>query len=270
MQSLTDTEVTESLAKLDAEVEAALGACTTRPYIDGHYLRRAMYDPKAKSHLMERQAEWDAANPEAAARRAAALELEPQREALRDERQRRERRREANERALSVLDDVPRIRALVLKGLDNTEAHDVVRDWARAPSWCLLLLGGVGCGKSTAAGDFAYRQGLDWKDLPIWARAVEASRMSAFGDTAEARFDAWRRCSLLVLDDLGTELVTPTWQQALDDILDYRYQHSARTILPTNLTAEEFKKRYGDRISDRIREGGTVRELAGKSMRRRP
>ena len=269
MQNLTDTEVSETLAKLDAEVEGALAACDGRPRVEGDYLRRSMYDPQAKANLAKRQADWDAANPEAAARRVAALALEDQRTALREERQRRERKHEANTRALSSLDDVPRIRALVLKGLDNTEAHDVVRDWARAPSWCLLLLGGVGCGKSTAAGDYAYRQGLDWQPLPIWARAVEASRMSAFGDTAEARFEAWRTCKLLVLDDLGTELVTPTWQQALDDVLDYRYQHSARTILPTNLSSEEFKKRYGERISDRIREGGTVRELAGKSMRRR-
>ena len=266
MQNLTDTEVTETLAKLDAEADAALDAGLTRPRLD---LRRSMYDPKAKPELIKAQTEWDAANPAAVALREAVIAHDEQRTALREERRRRERKCEANDRALSALDDVPRIRAMVLAGLDNTEAHDAVRDWARASSWCLLLLGGVGCGKSTAAGDYAYRQGLDWQPLPIWARAVEASRMSAFGDTAEARFEAWRTCKLLVLDDLGTELVTPTWQQALDDILDYRYQHSARTILPTNLSAEEFKKRYGDRISDRIREGGTVRELAGKSMRRR-
>lgn len=266
MQNLTDTEVAETLANLDKEADAALDACFDRPRID---FRRSMYDPNAKANLAKAQLEWDAAHPEAAALRAAAIAHDDQRTALREERRRRDQRREANERALSVLDDVPRIRALVLKGMDDTEAHDTVRDWGRSTSWCLLLLGGVGCGKSTAAGHFAYTQALDWQSLPIWARAVEASRMSAFGDTAEARFAAWRECSLLVLDDLGTELVTPTWQQALDDILDYRYQQSARTILPTNLSAEEFKKRYGERISDRIREGGTVRELASKSMRRR-
>lgn len=269
METLSDTEVSDELTKLDVESEAAHTACASRPRVDGDYLRRAMYDPKAKANLAKAQADWDAAHPSEAARRSAALASEDKRTALRSEQERRMRKAEANERALSVLDDVPRIKAMVLKGLNDTEAHDAVRDWARADSWCLLMLGGVGCGKSTAAGHYAAQQGLDWKSLPIWARAVEASRMSAFGDTAESRFASWRSCSLLVLDDLGTELVTPTWQQALDDILDYRYQHSARTILPTNLSAEEFKKRYGDRISDRIREGGTVRELAGKSMRRR-
>lgn len=269
MQTLSDVEVSDELSRLDAEIEQALTDCASRPRIDGHYLRHALYDPKAKESLAKSQEEWDAANPESAARLAAARANDDRRDALREETKRRQTKREANERALSALDDVPRIRALVVKGLTNTEAHDAVRDWARSSSWCLLMLGGVGCGKSTAAGDYTYRQGMDWAPLPIWARAVEASRMSAFGETAEARFASWRLCSLLVLDDLGTELVTPTWQQALDDILDFRYQHSARTILPTNLTAEEFKKRYGDRISDRIREGGTVKELSGKSMRRR-
>ena len=182
---------------------------------------------------------------------------------------RRARRRERHEFALSSLDAVPRIRDTVTKGLKDTPAHDAVREWAKSPSWCLLLLGGVGCGKSTACGAHVFEVAKTEHEAPIWARAVEASRMSAFGEDAERRFRLWREAELLVLDDLGTELMTATWQQALDDILDFRYQHSLRTMMPTNLSAEEFKKRYGERIADRIRHEGTIRELAGPSMRSR-
>jgi DNA replication protein DnaC len=213
-------------------------------------------------------AEWDAANPGlwevacAAADRASYL---------REECDRRWTHRKSEARIASVMEGAPRILALVQAGLKDTAATDAVTEWARTKSWCLLLLGGVGCGKSTAAAKHAldFARANPNRTLPLWARAVESSRMSAFGDSAEDRFASWRVTPLLVMDDLGTELMTATWQQALDDVLDWRYQHSLPTILPSNLSPEEFKKRYGDRISDRIREDGTVRQLDSKSMRRR-
>jgi DNA replication protein DnaC len=222
-----------------------------------------------RADLKARQLAWDLAHPTEAAlvvKRESEVERE---ELIQKELQRRYAEAAAEERALGVLEDVPRIQAKVRAGLSPTEATGIIAEWESAPAlWCLLLMGGVGCGKSTAAGAHIAKEARKksrW--TPIWVRAVEASRMSAFGQEAEERFGSWRCASVLVVDDLGTELMTPTWQQALDDILDYRYEHSLRTILPTNLRAADFKARYGERISDRIRQDGMVRELSGGSMR---
>lgn len=268
LKSLSSEQLCAREHELDQEVGRALEGARSRPRTDAEFFRRAMWDPKARSDLKARQDEWDAANPAAAEAWRNAERIEDARDQVRFEIERRRRQRDERERVLSVLDEVPRVRALVEKGLNPSPAHDAVQEWARTKSWCLLLLGGVGCGKSSAAGAFAVKFGEDGGKAG-WVRAVEASRLSAFGAEAEARFQAWRTIGCLVLDDLGTELMTPTWQQALDDVLDYRYQHSLRTVLPSNLSAEEFKSRYGDRISDRIRHDGTVRLLDAKSLRKR-
>lgn len=264
--NMSDADLEAARAEAMAKADAVFDSIKERPRFSSHWLRRSMYDPTSAERLKAEQAAWDASNPGVADAAGAAQDYA---EALRVEHEKRATHREREEWIYSTLDDAPRIRAVVQKGLDDSPAHDAVRDWARGKSWCLLLLGGVGCGKSTACGHFAIEVARKEERRPVWARAVEASRMSAFGDDAEQRFAKWREANLLVLDDLGTELMTPTWQQALDDILDYRYQHSLRTLLPTNLSAEEFKKRYGERIADRIRHEGTIRQLAGESMRRR-
>jgi hypothetical protein len=266
MEALTDAQFAERLQAARDELEAAYADATTRPssirLSNEETLKNAMGRTLSFS---DRVKAWGAANPEKAKRIAdASTALDT----LKPEEERRRKKAEDRKWALSTLDDVPRIRDLVAMGLDDTKAWDAMREWGRAPSWCLLLLGGVGSGKSTAAGAYAVNWATDYRRRPLWVRAVEASRMSGFGADAEARFGVWREASLLVVDDLGTELMTPTWQQALDDVMDFRYQHSLRTILPSNLTADEFKKRYGERISDRIRHEGTVRVIDTKSMRR--
>lgn len=260
LKAMSEDEFEAAHRKACEEATAAYAAESERP--------RWSFSVNGTTALVAAQAKWDAENP---GLRKATEEADARREAVRDESERRRVVRWAEARIDAVLGTTPRILALIRSGPKDTPATDAVKEWARVGSWCLLLLGGVGCGKSTAAAAHAveFTKSNPKSKLPIWARAVEASRMSAFGDSAEDRFASWREAPLLVMDDLGTELMTATWQQALDDVLDWRYQHSLPTVLPSNLSAEEFKKRYGDRISDRIREDGTVRQLDAKSMRRR-
>lgn len=40
-------------------------------------------------------------------------------------------------------------------------------------------------------------------------------------------------------------------------------------IITSNLSPDGFAKRYGERVIDRIRENGRVRQIAGESMRKR-
>lgn len=272
MISLSNEELRAEEASLRASITASYAATAGRPDLDMRAFIASVRNggPDYRADLRARQIAWDLAHPNEAVL-VAKRDSEVEREALiQKELKRRYAEAEAEERALSVLDCVPRIQSKVREGLTATEATAIITEWEAAPAlWCLLLMGGVGCGKSTAAGAHLAKEARKksrW--APVWVRAVEASRMSAFGQEAEERFKVWRCAAVLVVDDLGTELMTPTWQQALDDILDYRYEHSLRTVLPTNLRAADFKARYGERISDRIRQDGMVRELSGGSLRR--
>ena len=261
MEAMSDEAFAVHAKKLRDEQEAAYRAADDRP--------TSGFEGGAAAFLRRSDdiKKWSLANPEKQRRIDLANAAV---DAIKAEEERRRKKLEKQRWALSTLDEVPRIKALVAAGgLDKTKAVDAITDWSRANSWCLLLLGGVGSGKSTAAAEYAVEFAVHCDAKPLWVRAVEASRMSAFGEQAEARFSAWRRAALLIIDDLGTEMMTATWQQALDDVMDFRYQHALPTILPSNLTAEEFKARYGERISDRIRHDGTVRSIDTKSMRRK-
>lgn len=61
-----------------------------------------------------------------------------------------------------------------------------------------------------------------------------------------------KRCSLLVLDDLGTETLTEKAEEIIYKIIDDRYNNSKSIILTANLTLEGLKTRYHTRILSRI------------------
>lgn len=60
-------------------------------------------------------------------------------------------------------------------------------------------------------------------------------------------------CDVLIIDDLGTE---PIYQnislEYMQNIIDVRVMKNKLTIISTNLRAEEFIERYGDRLSSRL------------------
>jgi len=127
-----------------------------------------------------------------------------------------------------------------------------------------VLLPGAppGCGKTPAA---AYRQ-LNAKGIvPAFVRAPTLARASRFGKER----DAWVDASALVLDDLGSEFsdAKGSFQTDLDELVDAFYGDRRSLIITTNVTHADFKKRYGERITDRLRECGRWFEIRGASLR---
>ena len=63
---------------------------------------------------------------------------------------------------------------------------------------------------------------------------------------------------MLAIDDFGTEpLEVMDYGNVLypiTDLLTTRYDRNLYTILTTNLTPQETRPRYGDRIADRLNE----------------
>ena len=73
-------------------------------------------------------------------------------------------------------------------------------------------------------------------------------------DTREAR-DGTRRylgCDLLILDDLGSEMTTPFVQSALYQLLNTRLTGGKRTIINTNLTPDDIRRRYTPQLASRL------------------
>ena len=70
----------------------------------------------------------------------------------------------------------------------------------------------------------------------------------AYNDT----LDDILNCELLIIDDLGTELVNTFTVSEFFNILNHRLNSSLSTILSTNLSFEELTEKYSERITSRI------------------
>ena len=75
-------------------------------------------------------------------------------------------------------------------------------------------------------------------------------------------------CDLMILDDLGTEMITSLSVSALYTLLNTRLVAGRRTILSTNLSDEELQKKYSPQICSRL--AGEFQKLPflGQDIRR--
>ena len=71
---------------------------------------------------------------------------------------------------------------------------------------------------------------------------------------------------MLVLDDLGTELDGERFAVVFGELVEAR--QNAKTVITTNLAPAELRRRYGDRIADRLNHLGRIVPIVGASRRR--
>jgi DNA replication protein DnaC len=88
--------------------------------------------------------------------------------------------------------------------------------------------------------------------------ALEAYEIQKFSrnqddaETAAARVKKILDCDLLIIDDLGTEMITAFSQSALYTIINQRLLNCKKTIISTNLTDEELNRNYNSQIFSRL------------------
>ncbi len=71
-------------------------------------------------------------------------------------------------------------------------------------------------------------------------------------DKLRFKVDKLYSCDLLILDDLGSEFSTQYTTASLFDIINSRLISGKKTVINTNLSIEELKKRYGERVFSRL------------------
>ena len=82
--------------------------------------------------------------------------------------------------------------------------------------------------------------------------ARKFQRDSADGQEARDETRRYLNCDLLILDDLGSELVTQFTQSALYELVNSRLVGEKHTVISTNLTLEEAARRYPPQIASRL------------------
>ncbi len=152
---------------------------------------------------------------------------------------------------------------------------DTCRDYARQfskGSGNLLLSGGTGLGKTFLSAciarevsNAAFSVVYDTAGR-IFSRFEEAKfRGDAEGDADAKRC---RRCDLLIVDDLGTEMTTSFVQSALYQLVNGRLMEGKSTIISTNLAPDELGARYGAAVLSRLEGEYEILPFFGEDIRR--
>lgn len=144
------------------------------------------------------------------------------------------------------------------------QLHEMAH-WLTSPSshFGMMLCGGCGNGKSTMLK--AFQQLLNSLHIPkpdddstYGIQIVDAKYIAYL---CKNNYEAYRKLisvDMLGIDDLGTEpsevmdygnVYTP-----VIDLLTKRYEEQLFTIITTNLTPQQIRDHYGDRIADRLNE----------------
>ncbi|MBQ2766264.1 MAG: ATP-binding protein, partial [Clostridia bacterium] len=89
----------------------------------------------------------------------------------------------------------------------------------------------------------------------------------SYGDDSESRTDKYFDCDLLIIDDLGTEMTNQFTVSCLYNIINTRINHSKSMLISTNLTQNEIRERYSDRITSRLFGDFMVMRFVGKDIR---
>jgi DNA replication protein DnaC len=75
------------------------------------------------------------------------------------------------------------------------------------------------------------------------------------------------QCDLLIIDDLGTELSNSFTNSMLYTCINERQIHGKSTVISTNLSLEQLRDRYSERVFSRITGNYTLWKLIGKDIR---
>lgn len=140
------------------------------------------------------------------------------------------------------------------------------------------LAGGVGTGKTVAAAHFlesaqpklAFGRAWEPDQRPLFIHASEILVMGLYEHEEERQ--RLKRARTLVIDDMGAErLDNAGVGLALFDLLiNARYSCAGYTLITTNLTWDQFRTRYDERVADRLKQNADWYDLEGASMREVP
>ncbi len=139
----------------------------------------------------------------------------------------------------------------------------------------LLLQGGTGLGKTylsaciarvVAGAGYAVAYETAASALDAF-ECAKFQRSSADGEAAAQRVEQYLGCDLMILDDLGTEMITAYSTSALYTLINTRLTRKKATIISTNCSNEELQKKYTPQILSRIAGEYQTLPFAGRDIR---
>ena len=131
-------------------------------------------------------------------------------------------------------------------------------DFDAKASGNIAMFGGTGLGKthlSSAVARSVIERGYDVYYVGAQGM-ISDFEYNRFGNGSVANSDGdlekYTECDLLIIDDLGTEVSNQFTTSCLYNVINTRLNKKKQTIISTNLSQDEFRKRYWDRITSRV------------------
>ena len=157
-----------------------------------------------------------------------------------------------------------------------TRVYDRCRQYARnfgQMGGNLLFSGGTGLGKTFLSACIA-RSVAEQGFSVVYDTAgklfsdFETAKFYAEGEDREDLTRKYLSCDLLIMDDLGTEMVTQFTQTALYQVVNSRLMSGKATVISTNLTSHELEGKYLPQITSRLLGSYELLLFLGSDIRR--
>ena len=137
----------------------------------------------------------------------------------------------------------------------------------------LFFYGTVGTGKSFLSGCVAKELIENGHSVIYFSAAGLFDTLSKIKfdyknqDGLHKEYEDLFQCDLLIVDDLGTEYTNNLINSELFSLINDRHIRQKATIISTNLSLEDFRNRYSDRVFSRITSNYEICKLTGPDIR---
>lgn len=133
----------------------------------------------------------------------------------------------------------------------------------------LVMTGNCGTGKNHLAVSMVknivrnHLANVEVTDVMRLTRAVKSTWRHNAETTEEEVIERFVSLDLLIIDEVGVQFGSPAEMTILQEVINARYESVLPTILISNLTFEQLKESIGERIVDRVTDGGRNRLAFG-------
>ena len=136
------------------------------------------------------------------------------------------------------------------------KAFQAAQEYAKDPEGWLVLTGSSGCGKThlvAAIANYRIELGFDvfFTTAPELLDHLRATFSPDSSISLDRRFQQMKDASLLILDDLGAQSMTPWAREKLRQLFNYRYNNKLPTVITTMNTIDEIDEYLRTRMLDR-------------------